>query len=378
MSGTITYPAPGRSILALLLLSVLLASAAGGQRAMAQQPDLDSIQVTRLLDQPLIAPGMHPSIGANIQGPSVIRLPDWVPDRLGNYYMYFADHKGDYIRLAYADAITGPWQIYAPGTLQLAESFFLVAPPEVSDARVQELDEDRRLRGVRYPHDMRTELTSTHIASPDVHVDDRNQRIIMYYHGPAISRTDAAGEPITQRFPTLGGQRRFVATSADGIHFTSATEILGSSYFRVFSWQGITYALGMPGIFYRSQDGFTNFEQGPILFNANMRHSALHQRGHLLDVYYTEAGDCPEHIKMATIDLRPAWLAWQPSAPVSVLFPEESYEGGDLPLAPSERGSIHERVCQLRDPGIFTEEGRTYLLYSVAGEAGLAMANINP
>ncbi len=297
--------------------------------------------IQRFSTNPIITPALDERIGTNLNGPSLIRVPDWLPNRLGNYYLYFGHHQGEFIRLAYADDLAGPWQIYSPGTLQLDQT-----------------------------------PCYGHIASPDLHIDEANRRLVMYYHGPAISRADAAAEPITQRFPTLGGQRSFVATSTDGIHFTSATEVLGSSYFRVFTWQGATYALGMPGIFYRSQDGFTNFVQGPILFNANMRHSALHPRGHLLDVYYTEAGDCPEHIKRATIDLRPDWLAWQPSAPVSVLFPEESYEGGDLPLLPSERGAIHERVRQLRDPGIFCEEGRTYLLYSVAGEAGLAIAEI--
>jgi len=28
------------------------------------------------------------------------------------YYLYFADHKGDYIRLAYAEALMGPWQTF--------------------------------------------------------------------------------------------------------------------------------------------------------------------------------------------------------------------------------------------------------------------------
>jgi hypothetical protein len=40
----------------------------------------------------------------NIQGPSLIRVRDWIPDRLGHYYLYFfADHKeatsGWYIRI---------------------------------------------------------------------------------------------------------------------------------------------------------------------------------------------------------------------------------------------------------------------------------------
>ena len=53
-----------------------------------------SIRVERLLDAPIIGPALHPSIGENIQGPSLIRVPEWVESPLGRYYLYFADHKG--------------------------------------------------------------------------------------------------------------------------------------------------------------------------------------------------------------------------------------------------------------------------------------------
>ena len=82
------------------------------------------VKVQRLVDQPIISPDLHPSIGLNIQGPSLIRLPDWITDRLGAYYLYFADHKGSYIRLAYANSLVGPWTIHPPGSLQLVQSFF--------------------------------------------------------------------------------------------------------------------------------------------------------------------------------------------------------------------------------------------------------------
>ncbi len=42
-----------------------------------------------------------------------------------------------------------------------------------------------------------------------------------------------------------------VAVSSDGIHFEGHPEILGRSYFRVFHYGGLTYALAMPGIVYR-------------------------------------------------------------------------------------------------------------------------------
>ena len=97
------------------------------------------MRATRLLDDPIIAPDLHPSIGKNIQGPSLIRVPDWVESRLGTYYLYFADHKGSYIRLAYADDLRGPWKVYQPGSLQLAEAHFLTEPPDAPAEAVEEL-----------------------------------------------------------------------------------------------------------------------------------------------------------------------------------------------------------------------------------------------
>ena len=78
----------------------------------------------RLVDAPIIDPSTHPSIGHNIQGPSLIRVPDWVADPLGRYLLYFADHKGSFIRVAHADAVEGPWTVHPPGSLHLVDSCF--------------------------------------------------------------------------------------------------------------------------------------------------------------------------------------------------------------------------------------------------------------
>ena len=58
------------------------------------------VGVERVGNGPIITPASHPSIGTNIQGPSVIRAPAWLADPLGRYLCYFADHKGSFIRLA--------------------------------------------------------------------------------------------------------------------------------------------------------------------------------------------------------------------------------------------------------------------------------------
>jgi hypothetical protein len=43
---------------------------------------------------------------------------------------------------------------------------------------------------------------------------------------------------------------------------------------------------------------------------------------------------------------------------------------------PSARGLVEGPAYQLRDPAIHCEDGRTWLLYSIAGEAGIAMAEL--
>ena len=79
---------------------------------------------------------------------------------------------------------------------------------------------------------------------------------------------------------------------------------------------------------------------------------------------------------LSTITLTPNWMDWRPTEPVTVLEPEMDYEGVDLALVPSERGWAPEPVRQVRDPAIYREGDKTYLLYTVAGEHGIAIAEI--
>ena len=292
-----------------------------------------TIRVERLVDSPIIRPEMDGSMGSNIAGPSLIRVPDWIERPLGRYYLYFADHRGTYIRLAYADALTGPWTTYEPGTLRLDQSHFPTTAPAPAYA---------------------------HVASPDVHIDHERREVVMYVHGREVER-----------------QVTRAAVSHDGLRFTGRPEILGRSYFRAFRHDGFVYALAMPGVLYRSRDGLTNFEEGPQLFNPDMRHSAILQRGSRLFVFWTQRRDAPERVMVSTIDLTDDWQTWKETAPVEVLRPERRWEGADLPIEPSRGGPIDIPVNQLRDPAIFEEDGRIYLLYAVAGERGIGLAEVH-
>ena len=209
-------------------------------------------------------------------------------------------------------------------------------------------------------HDIVYEATTPHIASPDVHVDDARQRIRMYFHG-----LEGVATQVTR-----------VAESRNGIDFEVYPQVLGRSYMRVFAWNRFTYAMSMPGQFYRSKDGLSQFEQGPLLFNPNMRHAALLVRGTTLYVFWTQVGDAPERILLNTIDLSKDWMQWRESESVEVLRPERDWEGASTPLEPSIRSTAYGQVNQLRDPAIYSEGERVFLLYAVAGESGIALAEV--
>ena len=297
------------------------------------------MRVERLEGNPIIRPHMDARMGDNINGPSLIRVPDWLPNPLGRYYLYFGHHQGKYIRLAYADRLEGPWRTYEVGTLTLEQSIF-----------------------------------RDHIASPDVHVDEEPRRIRMHYHGVAQPGQLAPQDPTIQG--AAFGQLSGVALSDDGLHFHSLETIVSTSYPRAFRYRDHWYVLSMPGLLYRSCDGLTNFEAGPALFDSDFRHAAVRLDGDTLTVFFSHVGDCPEGILAAEINLAGDWKSWRAAAAVTVLEPELDYEGVDLPLEPSRRGWAPQRVRQLRDPGIFREGPETYLLYSVAGEHGLAIARL--
>ena len=294
------------------------------------------IRAVRLPENPVVTPASNSALGENINGPSLIRVPSWVERPLGRYYLYFAHHAGKFIRLAYADRLAGPWQIHEQGTLRLDET------PRCND----------------------------HVASPDVHVDSARRQILMYFHCPAgaVGKVD------------IDQQKTFLAVSTDGLRFVAGTEPLGPAYFRVFRWNDYYYTIVRGGTVLRSRDPRRPFEEGPVLVPADsgriLRHAAVDLRGNLLRIYYSRIADEPERILVSEVRLTSDWSRWRSSKAATVLSPERDYEGADRPLEVSRPDEAAGRVRQLRDPAIFREGRRTYLLYSVAGESGLAIAEL--
>jgi hypothetical protein len=305
----------------------------GGDR-----PRKSRVNVRRFTSNPIVRREMLPvSEGDNINGPSLIRAPSWLPRRMGEYYLYFAHHQGSYIRLAFADRLEGPWTVYRPGTLHLSEV------PSCRD----------------------------HIASPDVHVDWESRKIRMYFHGPSA---------------TSDGQKSFVASSSDGIKFEAQSEELGAFYLRMVPFQNAWIGMAKGGFMYRSKDGLSNFRCLPrpafplrdVEGNTpgSVRHVALEVAGTNLRVYFTRIGDAPESILRSQIDLNEPEERWIAKRPEFVLRPERPWEGANLPVHPSKAGVARGLENALRDPALWREDGHLFLLYAVAGEAGIAISEI--
>ena len=318
-----------------------------------------ALTATRLGHGPVIHPALHPGLGENINGPSVVAVPKWVPRPLGKFYLYFAHHEGTHIRMAYADTLTGPWTIYAPGVLDVTQSLFVTSDPP-QPPRSQWPDwvpahSDRYLYA--------------HVASPDIHLDHSAGRFRMYFHG-LLDNSE---------------QQTRVAYSNDGLSFTPETALLGPPYFRVFSHNGWIYGISWAGKLHRSRSWNGPFEDGPDLLSGHpmaganqfLRHCAVLCRNDRLDLFFSRIGDCPEHILHCAIRLSEDWNEWQVETPRALLMPKEDWEGGDLPVKRSEAGAANGREHALRDPCIFSHAGDYFLFYCGGGEGCIGLARLS-
>ena len=340
---------------------------------------------TSIIETPIVHSAMHPKLIAeaesygytNINGPSLIKVPDWIENKLGAYYLYFAHHKGPYIRLAYADTLTGPWTMYEGEILPLAKAGLATASkPALGVIKLKQhlkwteffalLDIGTKAKKA---YETRTKQklkssppTTPHVASPEILIDEVEKKIRLYYHGVKEGNL----------------QMSKVALSADGLHFSPLDGIISVPYLRVFPYRNQYYGLAMPGFLYRSKDGLRDFEvRKRWLFDTNVRHSSVYLQGTMLYVFFTKVGDAPEQIYYSSVDISAEdWNDWQASPPKVLLKPTKAWEGANEPILPSMRGEMSTLVNQLRDPAIFEENGELYLLYTGGGEQAIGIAKL--
>ena len=372
-SSTIKYWA--RKVLILSALSVFLPL-----HSHAQETPYQAVRLNN--GNPIIEPGMFTdsSDGRNINGPSMIRIPDWIPaNRRANpnaqYYLYFGHHSGDYIRMAWSSNIEGPYTLY--------DDF-----RNSGDRGVLDNANDDIFLGNN------TRIEENHLSSPDVHVDNENQRIILYFH---------SGSSFFVNGDEQNRQVTWVSTSPYGLEFYDNIEPvhLGTSYFKVFEANGDLYAL----------DNGSNINRAPSLNNPwrapnghdfrdrlwdrnpsghvfqddipvpsselRVRHTGVHVDGDTLLAFYSRRGEFQERIQLSTVDISRDWSQWNPSyPPMEILTANPGWEGGQRTIRNSETSAATD-VNQLRDPDIFQDEdGQLYLFYSGNGEEGIGVARL--
>lgn len=351
------FPPLASGVLAIIgLVWVGVAPASAGER-------LPTIRATRIGDRPIVAPAMlSGDEGESVNGPSLIRVPDWVPNRLGRFYLYFAHHNGKYIRFAYADDLAGPWTLKEGGLLPV--------------------DGQQALRG--------------HIASPEAVVDEETKQIYLFTHG-----TPRTGD---------GPQVTTVAVSSDGLDFRDLGTVVGPAYLRVFRHDDTWYALTGSGVVRKAARLGDPFEPvatiiGKDILDAldpwlrgepdavpadkrpatgdgryGIRHVGTDVHRGRLYVYFSCLSHRPERIIATVVDLKGPAETWRARGTIEVLQPERAWEGADLPLAYSKGGSTikygYNRVRELRDPGVYRDGNDAWLLYSAAGEYGIGLAKL--
>ena len=351
-----------RSAPPALVIAALACALASAQALTAE------VSATRFAENPLVTFRSDPSLGDNVNGPSIIKVPSWVKNPLGRYYMYFAHHRGTFIRLAYADSLHGPWKVYVPGVLDVSATALYRPQP----------DPPYEIYGVY-----------THVASPEVMVDEKNQRLIMWVHGQFSDGRRWPDDP-TEAHAWLRAngysQVTQVTVSKDGLHFEAQPVISKEPYLRVFQRGDEYFGIVRLGRLVRSTDPLKPFESGPDPFRetpytGKVRHVALHVEGDTLHVFFSVIGAAPESILHTTMSLTGDWQNWKIDAVDEVLKPEARYECPDWPVRASEVGEIYGAARQLRDPALHVERtaagrDKLTLLYTVCGEQGIAAADI--
>jgi|SaaInlStandDraft_1057018.scaffolds.fasta_scaffold05641_4 hypothetical protein len=201
----------------------------------------------------------------SIAGPAILRVPKWVYNFLGKYYLCFSHHRANFIRLAHADMPLECGSIYDPGAYGLAESglFHL-------DAAVLPVKDGLKKIWQNF---------SIYIANIGDVIDKANQRFVMFYHGQRDKLSQVVG----------------IASAVDGVAFGDLTQQIVGAYTHRCAHKYDHYLLGSPGIlFHSNRKLMAYYPRDYSFFESNFWHFTLAVRTNNPTMIWSWGGDYHE------------------------------------------------------------------------------------
>lgn len=299
------------------------------------------LRFTRVSEKPLLDLSAVPwaSRKKTIMVPTVLDMSQYLSDPMDRFYMYYAPHHSEGLGLATAPHPEGTWKPY-------------------SGNPIITLDQFAGIRG--------------HISALEVLFQPEEGRFLGYPHGSGLK----------------SGQETVAASSKDGIHFTSISDMpilssdpggtwerSGASYLRVFRYKDMIYGIfkgeKQHGVV-RSQDGihWDYWPGNPLIepiaeeseFDRIRHTSVMIIEGILYLFYstYTKSDLSCELIKLAVWTLADDWEDWGEMKRLGSVFGAElSWEENNI-----------------RDPFLLRYDETVYMYYVGGNEKGIALAKI--
>jgi len=279
----------------------------------------------------------------SICNPCLIKTPKWIKKKLGKYYLYFADHRGKFIKLLYSDHLDRGWKYL--------------------DKKILHLKSKPKLDAYN------------HIASPEIYVNKKEKQIYIFTHSHSRSKI---------------GQWTYLSNSKDGINFSKKfNKPLAPFYLRFFYHKKYYYGIVKGADLWRSRNINIKFQQCQNLLtrkksktnlhnkNGSIRHLGILKKKNYLHCVFSKIGDKPERIYYTKIHLSKNYLNWKFQKIKEILRPTFPYEGSKLKLKKSKAGDAPRGENALRDPYLFVDGKKTYLIYCVKGEKNFALCEID-
>ena len=280
-------------------------------------------------------------LSININGPCI----NIVQDDLSNHFeLYFADHRGKFIRRAISDNILGPFKIKLIPELTIDYlSFFTSA--------------------------------HNHIASPFIFLF--KNEIWMVVHAPCS---------------IYNCQRSFFFKFVNSKWMVLASDNFLPFYAKSIVIEEQILFICKGGDVFKSQNPIGPYEKIGNIFNyagfdtwhnydSAARHFGLfyYKREEIIIICFSRIGvkqESIEYLLMSSNDLINGSFSKKEYEIKKLLYPVKDWEGAHLDKTKSKAGASDHYENALRDPDLFLFDNNLYLFYSFGGERGIGAVQI--